>query len=368
MLIILIILISAYSMSILKLTAVWNGIKSTSESQIKNRNHFFSIIIPIRNEASNIKKTLSSVLNNDFDEEKYEVLVVNDHSEDDSVTIVENISKKHNNVKLINLNQNTEGKKQAITLAISKAQGDIILCTDGDCEVPLRWIQNYADIYAKNKDLQLIFGAVKYNTSSFLSKILQMELSGLVGIGASTSSIGIPSMINGANFSYKKDAFIAVKGYQGNEQIPSGDDEFLLRKIFKMYPQGISFLKEQEAIVTTSTPDNIQELLNQRKRWAGKWKMHKDIFSWFIPFFVFSLNLTLLMAYYMLIFKFDTALLILILKPIADLIFLKTISKFYDAKFDFMTFLTLEFIYPFYVVFFGIASNFGTFTWKKRRF
>lgn len=366
--IVLLVFVLIYCIFILKIAYVWNSIKlSVSPTNTATKN-FFSILVPIRNEGSNIAKTLSSILDNNYDKESYEIIVINDHSTDNSKAIVKAFIITHSNVRLLNLANEMTGKKQAVTYGVSQAKGDIMLCTDGDCEVHANWIQGYNEAYNNNKDVKLIFGGVKYNTKSFFEKLLQMELMGLVGIGAASAKLGHPSMINGANFSYKKEAFDGVNGYEENEHIPSGDDEFLLRKIFKNYPNGISFLKNQNTIVNTKPPQSVNELFNQRKRWAGKWKMHKDWFSRLVPAFIFIFNLLLLSGIVISAFDFNYFILYVLMKPLVDLIYMSSVSNFYSTRIDMLTFLVLQIVYPVYVVFFGISANFGTFTWKERKY
>ena len=63
---------------------------------------------------------------------------------------------------------------------------------------------------------------------------------------------------------YKKAAFLEVEGYRGNEEIPSGDDEFLLQKIAKRYPGRVGFLKSagvnDDLDRLAFTPYDIREL------------------------------------------------------------------------------------------------------------
>jgi cellulose synthase/poly-beta-1,6-N-acetylglucosamine synthase-like glycosyltransferase len=368
MLIVLLVFVLVYCFFILKIAYVWNSIKPSASPTNTATENFFSILVPIRNEESNIIKTLSSILDNNYDKESYEIIVINDHSKDNSETIVKDYIIAHSNIRLLNLENEITGKKQAVTYGVSQAKGDIILCTDGDCQVPANWIQGYNEGYNNNKNAKLIFGGVRYYTKSFIEKLLQMELMGLVGIGAVSATLGHPSMINGANFSYKKEAFDVVNGYEGNEYIPSGDDEFLLRKIFKNYPNGISFLKNQNTIVNTKPPQGINELFNQRKRWAGKWKMHKDWFSRLIPITIFTFNLLLLLGIAISILQFHYLILFVLLKPMADLIYMSSVSRFYYTRLNMLTFLALQIVYPMYVVFFGITANFGSFTWKERKY
>ena len=330
---------------------------------------FISVLIPVRNEELNIEATLDSILKNKIDHVTYEVIVIDDHSEDSTCDLVESIVKQHSHVKLIHLGDDFSGKKNTVELGVAVAQGEIILCTDGDCRVPEAWLQCYLEAYSRDSNSKLVFGGVRYETNGkYLVQLLNVELSILVIIGAASMNRGIPTMINGANFSYKKETFLAVNGYKGNENIPSGDDEFLLRKTQKQFSSGIGFLKNPKSVVETASPDSFLELIGQRRRWAAKWKHHQDTYSKFIPALIFLINASAIWAIFQLFttsyaYEWFT---FLVFKGAMDFVFMRNATKFMGVKGSILSFVLLEIIYPFYVVFFAIASNFGRYSWKGR--
>ncbi len=100
-----------------------------------------SIIIPAYNEAKRISPTIQEILEY-FTSRKqtFEVLIVNDGSQDDTDTVVKKISKDNDALKLINLEKN-KGKGNAVREGVLVAQGDLILITDADGSSPINEIE-----------------------------------------------------------------------------------------------------------------------------------------------------------------------------------------------------------------------------------
>lgn len=131
----------------------------------------FSIIVPFRNEAENLPVLLSSLARINYPESKYEIILVNDESEDISVEIIEEFQKTYLgfNLKVLE-NQRTSNspKKDAISTAINSAEFEYILTTDADCNVPVNWLKSYNDFILKTGN-KLIAGPVALSLFSRLS-------------------------------------------------------------------------------------------------------------------------------------------------------------------------------------------------------
>ena len=329
----------------------------------------FSIVIPVRNESSNIAAILADLQSQEYPRDLYEVIVIDDDSEDGTLEIaVEALQKSTVNYRLIRLKDDgMKGKKQAISKALELAENEIILATDGDCRVGPGWIQAYADQYTE--DIQMITGPVRMVQHNFFTRLQSFEFAGLIGLGAASLQSGNPGMCNGANLSYRKSAFHEVSGYEGNHEIASGDDEFLLQKIFKIYPRGVVFLKDKRAIVSTPAKDTLAELINQRKRWSSKWKFHKSYYIKLMAIAVFFNYLVfayMLMASFMNETSFAIFLSIFMLRAFTLSIFIKPVVVFLGIRNAIWVSLVIEIIYPFLVLFLGIASIFGHYSWKGR--
>ena len=225
-----------------------------------------------------------------------------------------------------------------------------------------------------------------------------IEFAGLIAIGAASIAKRSPNMCNGANIAYPRKIFYQVNGFEGYSNIASGDDEFLMHKIFalsaephQLAGQGVYFLKNKEATVFTRPAKKLSQFIAQRKRWASKWGKYSDIKIKLLAIFIFTVNFCLIASIIFVIFNKCSfvqsavgideptngvehyappvaGLLILILiKVFAEFVFLKTVMKFFSKRFKTLAFVLIELIHPFYVVFFGCLSNLGGFRWKGRK-
>lgn len=329
---------------------------------------FISVIIPARNEEKNIGSLLDDLFAQRYPPGKMEILVVDDHSEDRTAEIV---NEKIKNVSFgrIILSVKT-GKKSAITTGVEHARGEIIVTTDADCSVNPDWLISVNNKFS-NDEVKMVFGPVKIDHgNSFFSTIQSVEFASLVGSGAATMAMDTPTMSNGANLAFLKKTFPEVGGYNGNFQVASGDDEFLMRKISDKYPGSIRFNNSKESIVTTQPQRTLTEFISQRIRWAGKWKYHSDLKSKMLAVYIFLLHLTVLMLPVFYVTELVSPVWIIafvLLKLLAEFVFLLDVVSWLGVRWNWPAFLSLQLLYPFYAIMIGISSFFVSPSWKGRK-
>lgn len=346
------------------LTKEFNSEKSISKLK-------FSIVIAVRNESNNIINLLNSVLIQNFPKKFFEIIIVNDSSEDNTVELIEKFKIENSELEIHIINSDGDGKKDAIKTGIILSKNDIIISTDGDCIVGIDWIKTY-DEYFNQHEVKLVFGAVFYeNTKSLLSNIFHLEFSTLVASGAGSAGIGLPLMGNGANMAFYKNAYLEVQNKLEGKEYASGDDVFLIHSFAKNFGnRSVRFLKSNSCIVETQAPPNIQTFINQRIRWGSKAKAYKNLWPMFVSFLVFIFNLTLgITAILSLVKIWFLALfaLLIILKFLIDFPLVNSFSHFYKRRSRILLLLLLEIIYPFYIIFTSIFSVFIPYQWKGRK-
>lgn len=354
-----------YLLIVLALTVGWErSITATGLHEIHSE-LLLTVVIPARNEEDNIVRLLEDIKNQSY--KNFEVLVVNDHSDDRTEQFVLNLASQDSRFRL--LQSRGEGKKQALTTGIQAGAGDIIVTTDADCRVGTKWIQTILQ-YFQDEKTQMVFGGVKIEGASFFSRLQSIEFLSLIGTAASTILYNIPSMCNGANLAFRRVAFFEVGGYANNMHIPSGDDEFLLRKIFQSYPQGVRFMGSEHTVVRTRPSATLKELAHQRIRWAGKWRHAMYFSNVLLAVFVFCFHLAVLaLPFAMLtgLVSIYFGLAVFFVKAAGECVFLKKIAKFTKVRWDWPSFMLLQVIYPVYAVLIGAISTFSSFEWKGRR-
>jgi cellulose synthase/poly-beta-1,6-N-acetylglucosamine synthase-like glycosyltransferase len=207
------------------------------------------------------------------------------------------------------------------------------------------------------------------NDESLFANMQAIEFSSLIGTGAATISLGFPTMCNGANLVVRKEIINEVGGFEDNKHIPSGDDEFLLRKVFARYPKGICFMAASEVIASTTPQPTLYDFIQQRIRWAGKWRHHETLGSKALAIYIilFQISFLLILPFTLGgLISIEVLLLLLVLKIAGEVIFLDQVTDFLKIRWNWLAFILLQFLYPFYVISIGIVSHFQHFKWKGR--
>ncbi|MGK7397760.1 MAG: glycosyltransferase [Candidatus Cyclobacteriaceae bacterium M3_2C_046] len=335
-----------------------------------------SVVVAARNEEDNILRLLKDLEKQTYPHQDFEVIVIDDQSEDQTYLIAEQFSRS-SSMKLIRqkirLAPEFTGstKKKAISQAVGLASGEIILATDADCRVPADWVKQIVACWQQFQP-NMIIGPVAFSRQDTLLDQMQiLEFTSLIGTGAATLQLGHPTMCNGANLAFSKKIFEQVRGYQGLDHIISGDDEFLLQKIHALAPAKVHFIKNIDAQVYTEPQPNLQALIHQRRRWAGKWKhqqrpavMGLALFVFFYQFSFLTVTLLMISQKYPIL----AYLLQLAVKILVEFVFLKNIHHFSRIKFRKRIFIIWQLFYPVYAVFFGIIANLGIYRWKGRTY
>lgn len=338
----------------------------------------FSIIIPFRNEAENLPVLLKSLAELQYPADKYEILLVDDASEDNSGNICEEFRQQHPQLSLKILENNRRSnspKKDAITTAIEQAEFEYILTTDADCIVPKLWLQTLNDFIQKN-NYSLIAGPVSLfppgegKTVKPFRAFEELDVLSLQVAGAGAFGIENPFMCNGANFCYSKKAFLDVGGFNGNKEIASGDDVFLLQK-FQQKKYEVAFLKSREAIVQTRPQESLNALISQRVRWAAKAPAYKSLFSKFAGAIVLLMNAGLILGAVlalMEIWPYYPVLIIFLFKFNSDFALIYLSAKFFRREAVLRSYFWSSLAYPFFSTYVAINSLFSGYEWKGRKF
>lgn len=367
MLIILVILI-LYTCLVMALYLAWVFIPGYKPAAVVTSENI-SVLIPARNEAATILNLLRDLEKQSYPQEHFEVIVIDDHSSDGTSEIVQRfMALTRLDVKVIKATG--AGKKSALKEGVGTSKGEIIITTDADCRVRESWLEIIAG-FVSSKGLKMAIGPVAImSEESLFSQMQVIEFASLVGSGAASFRLGVPSMCNGANLAFRKEVFYEVGGYDGNMHLASGDDEFLMHKVQEKYPGKVEFLKSPLAVVITKALKNWKELVQQRKRWASKWNHYRSLKTKLLALFVFIANLAMVAGCFFLPFESKYGSLFIALvgtKVFVELIFLKNVVRFGGQRFNIAVFLFLEIFYPLYVSFFGILSKRGKYMWKDRK-
>lgn len=331
----------------------------------------FTVIIPARNEAANIKACVDSILNQDYPAAAFEIIVIDDFSEDDTAFIVHALSQQYPQLRLLKLADHCkEGetlayKKKAIEIAVSQAKGDWILTTDADCIVPPRWLLLYNAYIHQHQPCFVAAPVMFIKTAGILNQFQVLDFLALQGITAAAVGAGKHSMSNGANLGFEKAAFIAVGGYQGVDHIASGDDMFLMHKMKQTLHKPVGYLFHPDAIVLTAAMDTWKGFIMQRIRWASKARYYDDHSITMVLTLVYFFNLSFICL--ALMGSWSTLLIALAFKTFFELFFLDPVAKFFQLQPELKYFVFYQPIHIVYNIAAGLFGQLKTYSWKGRK-
>jgi cellulose synthase/poly-beta-1,6-N-acetylglucosamine synthase-like glycosyltransferase len=248
------------------------------------------------------------------------------------------------------------------------ARHPVVVTTDADCVHDPEWLVQTASWFTDPK-VQMVVGAVRLHPVVGLwQEMERAEFSVLQATGCATLGYRIPTLCNGANLAFRKEAFDRVMGYEGYEHLAGGDDQVLMKKVGSVWPGGIRFNAQPHTVASTPPQHQIIEFLRQRIRWAAKWRYQS---SW-------AVTLALLIAAGnagFLFIQIQTVLAptpagvgLLSVKLILEWVLLARIGRFLSQPFPAVAFLLWQLLYPAYAVTMGLLVQILPFAWKGRQY
>jgi cellulose synthase/poly-beta-1,6-N-acetylglucosamine synthase-like glycosyltransferase len=333
---------------------------------------FVSIIIPFRNESRNLITNLKSIESQLYPLDKFEIIYVNDFSEDDSLELLRSNIKKVN-IRVISVPEDyskNAHKKRAIRYGIENARGEIIITTDADCVYDEEWLNSI--MLSFDSLTGFVSGPVEFiSDDKLFSNFQKLEFAGLVFCGAGLIGSGHPTICNAANIAYRKKVFDEVGGFKDQMNLSSGDDELLMQKISKDSDYKVKFCIEEKAIVKTAANKTIQDFIQQRKRWASKGLFYgeKSLVLKLILIYMFYVGLISQLILGLTIHQ--TFLLSIFISMLVKLIFeYQILSKGKEkilADIQLKYFFFAEVIQVPYIIYAGMIGAFGNYFWKSRK-
>lgn len=365
---IVLIFTALYLIFITSFTIGLNSLKEKFYNYNKNLTTKVSVLIAARNEEDNIEKLLESLCNQSYNKDLFEVIIVDDHSTDNTKDIIKRyINNRDIDLKIIEADN--IGKKAAISQALHSAVNKLVIVTDADCILNKLWIESIVGYYQEN-DCKMILAPVLLSPAENLFEKMQvLEHISLIGSTAGSAAIGFPVMCNGANMAYEREAALEVEKSRRDFNIPSGDDMFLLEQFVKKFgSKNVKFLLCKDSIVNTKTCKTVKDFFRQRQRWVSKSKFYtnwKIIFTALVVLFFNLSIISLFLGAFFIPALWSLYFLLTILKFFIDFPLLKFTANFMNQSNLLKWTFLLEFIYPFYAVFTGISGLLINVKWKR---
>lgn len=359
---------------LLTLSFLLYGMKRSVPARSGSCNTLVSIIVAARNEEKVIRNLLERLISQSYS--NYEIIIVDDRSEDRTHDIVRSFQDKRGNLRLIritDLDPMMPPKKRALEAGIRESKGEILLFTDADCMPPKGWVAEFASAFADDVglvagyspyDMALLQGSKNTLLQRVAGAFLQFEE--LKGALWSAGSIGIGKawLCTGRNLAYRKRVWEEVGGFDSIRKSVSGDDDLFLQHVRRTTQWKIKYLSTPESVVPTIPPVSLRSFAAQRIRHFSAARFFTLPMKAFFPLF-HGANVVLYagLALFFL-WHFPAGILFFALKSAADILFLGLGRRFLGIGTRVSSVVVLEALYAAYNAIFAPLGMFAPYTWK----
>ncbi len=233
-----------------------------------------SVIICARNEGENLKQFLPKILTQDYPD--FEVIVVNDCSEDDTLMILAEMELTYKNLRHTSIEIDrkfSHGKKLAVTVGLKSAKNEHVVLTDADCyPASNQWLTNIMACYTDNTQIVLGYGGYE-PSKGLLNKIIRFDTLTIAMQYMGWAKAGHPYMGVGRNMSYTRSVFFEKNGFQSHYYLMSGDDDLFVNERATKRNTRIATSNESR---TLSIPcESFAQWVSQKKRHLSTWTYYR---------------------------------------------------------------------------------------------
>lgn len=343
----------------------WKKVAATEHVTLPEAPQPITLIIPFRNEEEHVESLFNDLYRQRY-QGKFEVIWVNDHSDDSSLNRLEQLLLNSHNHRLISL-INSEGKKAALALGIAESIAPVIVTIDADVRLPENWLSAIAcEMETGDHDMLILPVDLVWTKKKFLMHFQGAEHLAIQALSFGWAGWNRPISCNGANLAFRRLAFEQVGGYQAHDDIASGDDILLLQSFLREQKKVTPLLSHQ-AMVKTCAAKSWRKFLNQRLRWSGKsgkmthrWArisggilmLHAVL--WWIAAATCTVSVTILF-------------LVFFLRVFADVVLIKSVESWYNKRMNLLKLVVISMLYIAYLPLVYVGSTFVKPTWKGRK-
>jgi cellulose synthase/poly-beta-1,6-N-acetylglucosamine synthase-like glycosyltransferase len=327
---------------------IYSSLKNLFSGPLTNQGPLkkFSIVVALKNESSNVKNLINSLANLNYPSSYYEVILVDDNSTDDTLTILNSSICDKPNFKVIRaVEKEFAGKKGALTIGIKNSVNPYIMITDADCTPGLNWLNAFS---SKFDEYDVLFGIAPFREEGkLINRIACFENLRSSILTFAMANAGLPYSAAARSFGYNKDAFYLIGGYSKTVETPFGDDDLFLREAVKAGLR-IGTVTNKDALVFSSAESTFKDYFIQKARHvstSNHYLLQHKIFlgSWHLLniAFLFCPLLSFISPYFLIPFS---------IKMLADLILVKKYQPFFGYEFNILSILFQQITYEFYLI------------------
>lgn len=230
---------------------------------------FVSVMVPAHNEAKVIKKTVQSLLNLDYPKDRYEIIVINDNSSDNSHEILTGMQNDNPDRNLIVISTDSiiggKGKSNSLNIGFEKSKGEILAIYDADNTPEKKALKYLVQTLIKNDELGAVIGKFRCRNKSrnLLTRFINIETLTFQWMAqAGRWQLLNLCTIPGTNFVIRRSIIEEMGGW--DTKAITEDTEIS----FRMYRMGYKIKFMPLAVTWEQEPQTIKVWIKQRTRWA----------------------------------------------------------------------------------------------------
>ena len=307
-----------------------------------------SIIICARNEGENLEKYLPSILEQNYP--NYEVVVVNDCSEDGTEDVLKSLSERYQHLRFTIIREDerfSHGKKLALTVGIKSAKNEWLLLTDADCfPESHQWLANMASHF--NIDTAIVLGYGGYSIhKGIFNKLIRFDTMFIALQYFTFALFGKPYMGIGRNLAYRKSLFFANKGFASHTGLASGDDDLFINEVATA--KNIAVELSPGSMTRSEPKKTFSQWVDQKIRHFTTFSRYKTKHKYLLGFEITSrvLFYFLFATSIMMNFFWIVAIYIFVARMIIQIIIFKIAAKRFNEKKILLTSLLFDIFLPF---------------------
>lgn len=222
-----------------------------------------SVVVWTRDSYEYLIEMLPLLLNQDYPD--FEIVVVNDCSEDGTEDYLKDLERVEPRIKPVLLRQHLNffnGKKFPLSMGIKSAKNDLLILTDVNCKPDTnKWLRSVVDCYKRNTEVVIGYCPIMFK-KGLLNRIMRFDglQQGLFYLSSALN--GHPYMGIGKNLSYRKEMFYRNKGFTSHYTTSVGDDDLFISQVATK--KNTEVLIDADNAIRTLSTDSFSLWMHQK--------------------------------------------------------------------------------------------------------
>lgn len=230
---------------------------------------FISILVPAHNEGKVIVQTAEALLAFDYPQDRYEIIIINDNSSDNSSELLRQVQERHPGrlLTIINTDAKTggKGKSNALNIGFGHSRGEFIAIYDADNTPEKKALRYLASELVRDATLGAVVGKFRTRNrdASLLTRFINIETLSFQWMAqAGRWKLFRLCTIPGTNFIVRRSIIEAIGGW--DTKAVAEDTEIS----FRIYLMGYRIKLQPRAVTWEQEPQTLRIWFKQRKRWV----------------------------------------------------------------------------------------------------